>query len=182
MVKRNELDKIKQRIEKRNLESPPLHLWHPTLSGEIDIRIDKDGGWFHEGVYIKRSALVKLFASILRREEDGEYYLVTPVEKWRIAVDFHPLVVVDFDEHLSSDTDDTPKLVAQLNTEKRVIVDAEHPFIAEENSSVPTLGLDYGLSASIARPAWYRLAELALEINGAFCVFSGDYRYELTQP
>ncbi|MEM8659486.1 MAG: DUF1285 domain-containing protein [Pseudomonadota bacterium] len=179
MAKQTELDKIKQRIEKRNLESPPLHLWHPTLSGEIDIRIDKDGGWFHEGVYIKRASLVKLFASILRKEDDGEYYLVTPVEKWRITVDTHPLVVVDFEEQVAPENIDTAKLIAQLNTEKRVSVDAEHPFFSEKDSSVPVLGLDYGLSASIARPAWYRLADLALENNGAFTVFSGDYHYNL---
>lgn len=179
MAKQTELDKIKQRIEKRKLDSPPLHLWHPTLSGDIDIRIDKDGGWFHEGVYIKRASLVRLFASILRKEDDGEYYLVTPVEKWRITVDSHPLVVVDFDEEALPKIEDTPKLIAHLNTEKRIIVDAEHPFYSENDSSVPVLGLDYGLSASIARPAWYRLADLALENNGAFTVFSGDYHYNL---
>ena len=56
---------------------PPIHLWHPELSGDIDIIIRANGDWYHEGGLIKRQQLVKLFASILRRESDGEYYLVT---------------------------------------------------------------------------------------------------------
>ena len=80
-----ELENIeKQLTGGRNYDAPPLHLWHPELSGDIDIHITSDGSWYHEGAKITREAIVRLFASILRREEDGEYYLVTPGEKWRI--------------------------------------------------------------------------------------------------
>ena len=67
-------------------KAPPVSEWSPQLSGDIDIVIDANGNWFHEGSKIQRAALVALFAKILRREHDGEYYLVTPVEKWRIRV------------------------------------------------------------------------------------------------
>ena len=70
----------------RNYDSPPLHLWHPPLSGDIPIHINAQGDWYHDGSKIAREALVRLFANILRRERDGEYYLVTPTEKWRIEV------------------------------------------------------------------------------------------------
>ena len=77
------LESLEHQVRKpRDFQDPPLDLWQPDLSGDIDIRIDREGRWYHEGDEIKRESLVQLFASILRREEDGEYYLVTPAEKW----------------------------------------------------------------------------------------------------
>ena len=73
----------------------PLHLWNPDYCGEVDMAIAADGTWFHEGVPIKRAELWQLFAGILRREDDGEYYLVTPVEKCRVSVALHPLIITD---------------------------------------------------------------------------------------
>ena len=89
------LDTLSRQLEaaRRAPGGPPVEQWDPPLSGEIDIRILADGSWLHEGEPIRREALVRLFASILRREDDGAYYLVTPVEKWRITVELHPLVV-----------------------------------------------------------------------------------------
>ena len=80
---------------------PPVHLWNPPLSGDIDIVIDREGRWFHEGDEIKRASLVKLFASILTCEGD-EYFLVTPVEKWRIKVDVAPLFAISASRELRS--------------------------------------------------------------------------------
>ncbi len=70
---------------------PPVHLWNPPRCGEIDIRIRSDGVWLHEGTPIGREALVRLFASVLRRDPDG-VYLVTPAEKLKIAVDDAPFL------------------------------------------------------------------------------------------
>ena len=69
--------------------------WEPPLSGDIPIRIRRDAVWEHAGREIRRESLWRLFAALLRRESDGCYYLVTPVEKWRIEVEAHPLLVVD---------------------------------------------------------------------------------------
>ena len=80
----------------RSKRLPPLHLWQPEHVGVIDIRIDREGIWYHEGTRIERQPLVDLFATILRREKD-DYYLVTPAEKMRIVVDEAPFIAIDLD-------------------------------------------------------------------------------------
>ena len=75
--------------------APPVEAWNPPFRGDIDMRIARDGRWFHEGSPIGRIALVKLFASVLRRDEDGRHYLVTPVEKVGIAVEDAPFLAVE---------------------------------------------------------------------------------------
>ena len=150
------LDELEETARKRNFESPPLERWHPPLSGDIDIEIAADGTWFHQGAEIRRAALVKLFASILRREDDSDYYLVTPGEKWRIRVVRHPLIVVAVDE---GEEGGQPSITATLNTGRQVTVDADHPLSLDED--IPVLALDHGLSALFNRNAWYQLVELA---------------------
>ena len=75
---------------------PPVHLWNPPFCGDIDMRIARDGTWFYLGTPIGRPEMVRLFASILKREGD-DYFLVTPVEKVGIKVDDAPLLAVDFE-------------------------------------------------------------------------------------
>ena len=153
------LDSLESQIAKtRDYESPPLHLWHPPLSGDIAIRIASDGTWCHEGSVIKRNALVKLFASILRREEDGDYYLVSPHEKWRIQVESHPLIVTDFDW---SEEGGERVLVATLNIDKQWTVSTEHPLHFDDVAGAVTITIPHGLTALSNRAAWYRLIEMA---------------------
>ncbi|MDZ7781707.1 MAG: DUF1285 domain-containing protein [Halioglobus sp.] len=124
----DELEHIEQEVNRgRNFDEPPLHLWDPALSGDIPIRITRDGEWYHDGGRIERESLVRLFASILRREEDGEYYLVTPVEKWRIEVDMHPLLVTDV-ETVPGAAD--AELQVTLNTGKQFVVSEENPLFS----------------------------------------------------
>jgi hypothetical protein len=78
---------------KNNGKPPPVHLWHPDNCRDIDMRIDRDGRWHYMGSPIGRERMVRLFSSILRRDEDDRYYLVTPVEKCGIKVDDVPFVV-----------------------------------------------------------------------------------------
>ena len=87
----------------RNKRLPPLHLWQPERTGEIDIRIDREGRWYHEGSRIERQPLVDLFATIIRLEVNG-YYLVTPVEKMKITVEEVPFIAVDLDVRGSGDS------------------------------------------------------------------------------
>ena len=77
-----------------NKGPPPVHLWNPPYCGEMDMRIARDGTWFHEGTPIGRTRMVKLFSSILKREGD-RFYLVTPVEKVGIRVEDAPFLAVD---------------------------------------------------------------------------------------
>lgn len=139
---------------------PPLEKWHPALSGAIDIRIEHNGDWYHEGGRIERQPLVKLFASILRREADGEYYLVTPVEKWRIEVVDTPLLAVDME--VAGDAA-ARKVVFRLNTEEQVLLDSRHPLEVETHDGEPhpVIRLERGLSARLTRALFYRLVELA---------------------
>src|SRR4051794_19439193 len=75
---------------------PPVHLWNPAHSGEIDIVIRRDGTWWHEGAKINREPLVRLFSTVLRKDPDG-IWLVTPVEKMKIRVEDAPFVAVRVD-------------------------------------------------------------------------------------
>ena len=165
------LDSIEAQLgRKRNFDAPPLHLWHPELSGDIPILIASDGTWYHEDEPIRRESLVRLFASILRREDDGEYYLVTPVEKWRLQVELHPLIVTDVEP--AGD-----RLLLTLNTGKRLTVGEEHPlFLEPAVDNVAAVKLWHGLAALFNRNAWYRLVELA---DDGFGVRSGEYSFVL---
>lgn len=141
---------------------PPVENWHPPLSGDMDMRIDTNGDWYHEGVRIQRQSLVNLFASILRREDDGHHYLLTPVEKWRIQVDDAPLLAVDAD---SAGEDEQTRWMFTLNTGERVLLDTEHALIVKSDAvnaePRPYLQLDRGLRARINRALFYRLVESA---------------------
>lgn len=167
----------KQVGKRRNFDTPPLHLWHPELSGDIPIRIDADGTWYHDGGRIERESLVKLFASILRREEDGHYYLVTPAEKWRISVALHPLIVTDIEYR---EQGGQSVLQATLNTGRQVVIDAEHPMFLEPAAEhVAGVQLDHGLTALLSRPAWYRLVEMAEDVAGVPSVHSSGLVFPL---
>jgi uncharacterized protein len=169
---------ITQTRTHRDPDSPPLHRWHPPFSGDIAIHIDSQGSWFHEGGKIERESLVRLFASILRREEDGHYYLVTPSEKWRIQVERHPLLVTDVEE---VSVDGIPVLRATLNTGRQLLVSEQHPlFLDPAMGGIAALHLPHGLTALCTRPAWYRLVDLADNRNGTAMLRSFDFELRLS--
>ena len=176
----NELGDLEKRVAKgRNYDTPPLHLWHPDLSGDMDIVIRADGKWHHQGSEITRQSIVKLFASILRREADGEYYLLTPGEKWRIQVELHALQVVGIEWGVG-EGEGAPVLIASLNTGLQVTVDADHPIFMEPSlDNIAALALDHGLSALFSRNSWYQLVAMADEQGGEVAITSGDQRYIL---
>jgi len=161
----------------RNYDNPPLHLWHPPLSGDIPIVIKADGSWYHDGGEIKRHSLVRLFASILRREEDGEYYLVTPGEKWRLAVELHPLMVTDV-EAVGQGGEQILRVT--LNTGKQVDIGEEHAlFLEPAVGDIAAIELSHGLTALFTRAAWYRLVEMAEQQDGVAVVTSGGRIFRL---
>lgn len=160
---------------------PPLHLWNPELSGDIDIVIKSNGDWFHEAVKIERKPLVKLFASILRREDDGEYYLLTPVEKWRISVEDAPLMIIDV-EIVNQGSDDQ-QLIVMTNMDDKFLLSENYPLRVKEDSTTaephPIISLDNNLSAKINRAVFYRLADYAVEREGGFRVLSDGCWFQL---
>ena len=152
----------------------PLHLWNPDFCGDVDMAISADGTWYHEGMPIKRAELWQLFAGILRREDDGDYFLVTPVEKCRVSVALHPLIINDFEQSVS---DGEPELIAVLNAGGRFVVSDQHPLRLEPKANgAAYVTLPHGLSALCSRPAWYRLAELA---DATHCIESAGARFHL---
>jgi hypothetical protein len=141
---------------------PPVEHWDPPLSGDIDIRIARDGTWYHEGAAIERPALVRLFAGLLKREGD-EYFLVTPVEKWRIQVEDAPFVLVVLEPRV--DARGRRQLVFFTNVGDPVIAGPEHPLrMAADGHGgqpAPYLLVRRNLEGLLSRPVYYQLAELA---------------------
>lgn len=147
---------------------PPVHLWNPDFCGEIDIRIARNGDWFHEGSVIARPAMVRLFSTILRRDDDNEFYLVTPVEKLRIQVDCAPFLITQMD--VSGDGRSC-ELRFKTNVGDTVIASQEHPVIVETDPVTghpsPRIRVRDRLDALISRSVYYSLVDLAEERKGA---------------
>ena len=139
----------------------PVHLWDPPYCGEMDMRIAADGRWYHEGSPIGRLRMVQLFSSILRLDDDGHFYLVTPVEKVRIRVDDCPFVAQLMDV---VDEDGQQCLRFTLNTEETVDAGPENPIDVTLNDAGephPVLEVRRGLKALISRSVFYQMVELA---------------------
>ena len=140
---------------------PPVDQWNPTHCGDSDMRIARDGTWFHMGSPIGRQEMVRLFSTILRREPDGGYVLVTPVEKLDIEVEDAPFVAV---EMKAEGEGQNAALAFRLNTGDLVAADAGHSLRFEqgEDGPRPYLHVRGGLDALVARSVYYELAERAL--------------------
>lgn len=133
----------------------PVHLWNPPYCGEMDLTICADGTWLHEGTPIGRPAMVRLFASILKREGD-RFYLVSPVEKIGIRVEDAPFLVTDADIAQNVITFVT-------NMGERVTAGPDHAIIIRGTAEVPRpyVHVRGGLEALIDRKTFYRLAAAA---------------------
>lgn len=157
------LDEAAAFLAQRTL--PPVESWHPERSGEIDVEIKADGRWIHEGGEIKRPAMVQLFSTILRREADGSYVLVTPAERLSIRVEDLPFRAVELK---SEGQGAERKLIFRLNTDDLVMAGPEHPitFGADPDQPDPRLHvrgpIGNGLEARIDRALYYELVEMAL--------------------
>ena len=132
-----------------------------TFCGEIDIRIGRDGTWFYHGSPIGRKPLVKLFASVLRREDD-DYWLVTPAERGRIKVDDVPFTAVEVN---AAGAGRSQVLTFRTNLDDEVIADAQHPirvaYAPDSDEPRPYILVRDRLEARILRPVFYELVELA---------------------
>ncbi|MCH8498719.1 MAG: DUF1285 domain-containing protein [Marinobacter sp.] len=141
---------------------PPIENWHPDYSGDIDIRIARDGQWYYLGESMAREALVRLFASILRREDDQCYYLITPVEKWRIQVDDLPFVAHSLER---VDEGAGQQLYLTTSIGERLAISRAHPLQVEHCPNTaeprPWVYVRRGLEAKILTSAFYDLAAIA---------------------
>lgn len=159
---------------------PPVHLWTPAHSGEIDIVITADGRWIHEGATINRAALVRLFSTVLRKDPDG-YWLVTPVEKMRITVEDAPFIATGLD--VAAWSDGSPVLSFTTNVGDVVEAGADNALRVEIDPATqeprPYLHVRRGLEALISRPVFYELVEMAQERDGVLGVESAGTWFPL---
>ncbi|MBQ0719056.1 MAG: DUF1285 domain-containing protein [Gammaproteobacteria bacterium] len=165
------LDDWYQELQKNPLRErglPPVEQWSPPLSGDIDIRITRKGVWFHEGGEIKRQPLVKLFSSILKRE-NNDYFLVTPEEKWRIQVEDVPFFITELRVERRGNEQ---ALVFSSSTDDLVIADREHGLRVavdgESGEPSPYIALRGGMEGLLSRSVYYQLADIseARQVDG----------------
>lgn len=153
---------------------PPVEKWLPELSGDIDMLIKADGVWLHKGDEIKREKLVRLFSTILKREND-DYFLVTPVEKWRLKVEDQPFVIVLM--HVFERGGET---VVQMitNTGDEIELSCNHPVVLDGHEA-PKILVRAGMYARLNRNVFYSLADLATENAGKFFVESNGSEFQI---
>ena len=155
---------------------PPVESWNPEVEGEIDINIDSQGRWFHEGGHFDRQDLARMFASILRREVD-EYYLVTPAEKLKIQVQDVPFSVV-----LMKEQDGGLSFMTSLGDEVEISID--HPLefrinpLLQKGSAefIPYIMIRNGLWAKLNQSTYYELINLAQESAEGYIIQSKGYK------
>src|ERR1700742_4696871 len=138
---------------------PPVHLWNPPFCGDLDMRIASDGTWFYMGTPIGRPALVRLFSTILKRE-DGKHFLVTPVEKVGIRVDDAPFLAV---EMIKEQGEEGRSLRFRTNVDDWVDCDGAHPLRFEasaEGGLTPYLHVRADLWAKVTRALYYDLVDM----------------------
>ncbi|MAO57445.1 MAG: proteophosphoglycan precursor [Rhodospirillaceae bacterium] len=141
-----------------------------TLCGDIDMRIGLDGTWYYASSPIGRKELVKLFSTVLHRDDAGDHWLITPAEVCRIQVDDAPYLAV---EATVEGSGKDQKITLRTNIDQTVAIGADHPLRVEVDPETleprPYVGLERGLEARLTRSVYYQLVELAVEetVEGA---------------
>jgi len=155
----------------------------PAELADLDMRIARDGTWYYRGSPINRIPLVKLFASVLRRESDGSYWLLTPAERGRVVVEDVPFVAVAVEVQ---GTGRGQQLIFRTNLDEIVTAGPDHPLRVEtaaDGTPAPYILVRPGLEARLARPVFYELAELGHEeqVGGKeqFGIWSGGMFFRL---
>ena len=159
---------------------PPVELWNPPFCGDIDMHIAADGLWYYMNSPIGRKPLMKLFASILRFDGDGKYYLVTPVEKCGIRVDDAPFVAIRMQV---AGTGHDQVISFETNVDDEIVVGPEHPLrVAEEAGTgglKPYVLVRRNLEALVSRALFYDLAALGVVEGEWFGVWSSGGFYPM---
>jgi len=180
-----DVNALASKFEGRGL--PPVDKWNPPFCGDLDMRIARDGTWFYLGSPIGRKRLVRLFSTVLRRDADGKYYLVTPVEKIGITVDDAPFVAV---EMAVDGTGEGQVLRFRTNVGDWVNADGDHPIrvVTDPDTAEPSpyILVRGRLEALIARAVFYDLVALGVERGAGddyvFGVWSGGCFFPLGDP
>ncbi|HZP78585.1 MAG TPA: DUF1285 domain-containing protein [Pseudolabrys sp.] len=157
------MDAIAAGVTRAGKGPPPVHLWNPPFCGDLDMRIGTDGTWYYMKTPIGRPALVRLFSSVLKREDD-KYFLVTPVEKVGIVVDDAPFVAVEL---RLDEGDGTRVLTFRTNVDEWIACNAEHALRFDPEVATgglkPYLHVRRDLWAKVTRALFYDLVALGEE-------------------
>jgi uncharacterized protein len=161
---------------------PPVERWNPPFCGDIDMRIQADGTWFYMGTPIGRAPLVRLFSTVLRKDEDAKTYLVTPVEKVGITVDDAPFVAVEMAREVEC-------LTFRTNVGDVAVAGPDHPLRFEfdpvNHGVKPYLHIRGRLEALVSRPVMYELVGLGEEVlhndETWFAVRSGGITFPIME-
>jgi hypothetical protein len=157
------LEKITAQLGKladgKSSKIPPVELWDPPYCGEMDIVIKADGSWFYNGTIFKRMRLVKLLASVLKKE-DNEYFLVTPVEKIKITVEDAPLVLTKWEWLDVAET----QMAVCTHLDDEFVLNSEHPLRLDEQGNM-FVTVRRNLEAKVHRNVYYQWVELAKEVT-----------------
>lgn len=151
------LERISSQLTGEAGKIPPVQEWDPPYCGEIDLTIKGDGNWFFNGTIFKRDRLVKLLASVLKKEEN-EHFLVTPVEKIKITVEDAPFIITQW--RWRDSTNDAMILTTNVNDEFEL--DAVHPILMGANDTL-YVEVRHGLLAKVHRNVYYQWIDLAQE-------------------
>lgn len=159
--------RLEELLRNAQSKAAPVERWDPPYCGDIGLKILRDGTWHYRGSAIRRPALVKLFARVLRRDADGRHYLVTPVEKVDVEVEDAPFVAVELE---TSGSGASQTLLWRTNVDDIVRAGPDNPlrFAVEAQSGglKPYVRVRGGLEALVARALVYDLAEMAAEGPG----------------
>ena len=160
------LEALISRAGKKEKGLPPVDIWHPDFCGDIPMEIKADGTWFYMGTQIGRKSLVQLFSTVLRKDEDGKTYLVTPVERVGITVEDAHFIAVEMNAH---DEKGEQVITIRTNMDDVVEVGPDNPLrfvIVKENDGVKPYVLVRGrLEAVLARAVMYELIAHGEEIE-----------------
>ncbi len=148
----------------KSLEAAPAWKFDPNKCESIDIKIARDGTWFHEGRPIRRKKICQLFSKVLRRSDDGRFFLITPVEQFQIFVEDAPFTAVEL---TVKSADDQQTLIFRTNLGQTVVAGPSHPIRIVQNPITgepkPYIVVRDKLEALILRPQFYQLVEMAEE-------------------
>lgn len=153
------IEQIGELIAARKL--PPVDSWNPERVGDSEMCIAHDGTWYHQGSVIRRPAMVRAFASVLRREPDGQHVLITPYEKLSIDVEDSAFIAIDV---TSRRTGRERILAFRTNTDELVMAGQENPLTIEEKDGEPSpyIAVRGGMRARLSRSVFYALADMAI--------------------
>tara|TARA_B000000475_G_scaffold81285_1_gene65856 strand:+ start:1448 stop:1987 length:540 start_codon:yes stop_codon:yes gene_type:complete len=142
---------------------PPVHLWNPDLCEGVEMKIDREGNWFYQGSIIGRDKLKILFSRILKFE-DGNYYLVTPVEKVLVKVDLAPYMIIDYE--VDSDHEN---IILKTNLDLSIPLNKEHKLEVKKigDEHIPFVHVRNNIEGFISRSVYYSLIEIALKQDNA---------------